>query len=424
MRWSNSRRRAGRLAAVAVAAACIFSVVSCSSDDGGSSDGSAADASGTKASGEAIKVGLFNPTKGPATQGGVTTGKDAALDYINNQIGGIGGRPVEIVDCGIDQTAPESTVSCANQFVEAGVVAAIDGYNAESASAVPILTSAGIPLVGQIPFNTSTGASAENRVYFGPPPAAFLVGFMQQLKAANKNSLSLANADLPQAHQVFDGLMKPLGAQLGIDVKSVYYPPTGPNFTSLATTLAEGNPAAAGLMTSQNDNVCTKLAQSLRSVNYEGTMFMAACTDFIDTMGAQAVGAQTYSPIWQPPAMDSAPEPAKANLGIAQKFIDEQGGTGGFYAYGTFATLADFAITLNNAKVTDFTGPNVLGALKAVTDYQSFIGPKLNCGKPTTPNCTTEMLLFDVVAEKKTEPATGGFITPLPAALQRIPGAY
>ena len=74
--------------------------------------------------------------------------------------------------------------------------------------------------------------------------------------------------------------------------------------------------------------------------------------------------------------------------------------------------------------MTDYTGPNVLGALKAVTDYQSFIGPKLNCGKPTTPNCTTEMLLFDVVAEKKTEPATGGFITPLPAALQRIPGAY
>lgn len=422
MRLSNSRR-AGRLAAVAVAAACVFSVVSCSSDDGGS-NGSAADSSGAKASGEAIKVGLFNPSKGPATQPGVTTGKQAAVDYINNQIGGINGRPIEIVDCGIDQTAPESTVSCANQFVEAGVVAAIDGFNAESAAAVPILTAAKIPLVGQIPFSTITGASPANRVYFGPPPAAFLVGFMQQLKAEGKTSLTLANADLPQAHQVFDGLMKPLGAQLGIDVKSVYYPPTGPNFTQLASQLAEGNPAAAGLMTSPNDNVCTKLAQSLRSVKYEGTMFMAACTDFIDTLGAQAVGAQTYSPFWQPPALDATPAEVKGNLETAQKFIDDQNGTAGFYAYGTFSILADFATTVGNAKLTEYTGPSVLRTLKAIKDYQSFIGPKLTCGKTTSPNCTTEMLLFNVVGDKKTEPATGGFITPLPAALQRIPGAY
>lgn len=354
----------------------------------------------------------------------MTTGANAAVDYINNQIGGIDGRPIEIVDCGIDQTVPDSTVACANQFKEAGVVATIDGYNSESQSAVPILDSVGIPMVGQIPFNLATGVVAKNRVYFGPPPSAFLVGFMQQLKAAGKTSLTLANADLPQAHQVFDMLLKPLGAQLGIRVKEVYYPPTGPNFTQLASTLAEGNPDAAGLMTAPNDNTCTKLAQSLRSVNYKGTIFLAACTEFIDTMGQQAVGAQTYSPVWQPPAIDSAPEPAKTNVATAQKFIDHQGGTAGFYAYGTFSILVDFANILTNAKLTDYTGASVLQTLKAVRDYQSFLGPKLaNCGKPTSPNCTTDMLLFDVIADKKTQPVTGGFITPLPAVLARIPGA-
>lgn len=418
MRW-----RAGRIAAVAAAAACVLSVVSCSSDDTGSTDSSAADGGGTQATGEAIKVGLFNPSKGPATQGGVTTGKDAAIDYINNEIGGIGGRPIEVIDCGIDQTAPESTISCANQFVQAGVVAAIDGYNTESLAAMPILASAKIPMVGQIPFNTATGAEAADRVYFGPPPAAFLVGFMQSLKAANKSSLTLANADLPQAHQVFDNLLVPLGQQLQIEVNSVYYPPTGPNFTALASTLAEGAPAATGLMTAPNDNTCTKLAQSLKSVKYEGTMFLAACTEFIDTMGSQAVGAQTYSPGWLPPSADSAPEPAKTNLQTAQKYIDNQGGTAGFYAYGTFSTFVDFANALTAAGVTDFTGPNVLTALKGITGYQSFLGPELNCGKPTSPNCTTDMLLFEVTGDKKTEPVSGGFITPNPQVLSLIPGA-
>ncbi|WP_419224388.1 ABC transporter substrate-binding protein [Gordonia sp. CPCC 206044] len=417
------RSRTGRVVAAAIAAACIFSVVSCSDDDSSSGDSSAVEESGTKATGDPVKIGLFNPSKGPATQGGVTTGKDAAVNYINNSLGGLNGRPIEVVDCGIDQTAPESTIACANQFVQAGVVAALDGYNSESQSAVPILTSAGIPLVGQIPFNTATGAKAENRVYFGPPPAAFLVGFMQSLKAAGKTSLTLANADLPQAHQVFDGLLAPLGKQLGIEVKSVYYPPTGPNFTALATTLAEGNPDAAGLMTAPNDNTCTKLSQSLRSVGYRGTMFMAACTEFIDTMGAQAVGAETYSPGWQPPAIDSTPEPAKANLQLAEKYIDDAGGVGGFYAYGTFSIFVDFVNGLNQAKVADFTGANVLNGLKGLTDFQSFLGPKLTCGKASTPNCTTQMLLFEVTGDKTTKPVGDGFITPNPAVLQLIPGA-
>ncbi|MEV0549056.1 ABC transporter substrate-binding protein [Nocardia salmonicida] len=417
---SNSRR----IAAAAVAAACVFSVASCSDDSSSEAGGStSAIAPGVKAAGAPIKIGLFNPSKGPATQAGVTTGRNAAVEYINNQIGGINGRPIEIVDCGIDNTSPESTISCANQFVQAGVVAAVDGYNAESAAAMPILTSAAIPLIGQIPFNTATGAVPENRVFFGPPPAAFLVGFLQSLKQAGKNSLTLVNSDLPQAHQVFDGLLTPLGKQLGIEVKSAYYPPAGPNFTALASTIADGSPAAGGLMTAPNDNTCNKLAQALKSVKYSGTVFLAACTEYVDVMGAQAVGAQSYSPVWLPPAIDSAPEPAKSNLKTAEQFIDNAGGTAGFYAYGTFATLVDLAKALTSAPPAEFTGPAILTALKGLVDYQSFLGPKLNCGKATTPNCTTDMLLFEVTGDKKTTPVSGGYITPSPEVLKLIPGA-
>ncbi|APE38303.1 ABC transporter substrate-binding protein [Nocardia mangyaensis] len=411
------------MAVAALAATCVFSVVSCSDNSSSEAGSTTSIAPGVLATGDPIKVGLFNPSKGPATQAGVTTGKNAAIEYINNQIGGINGRPIEVIDCGIDNTSPESTISCANQFVQAGVVAAVDGYNAESAAAMPILTSAEIPLVGQIPFNTATGAVPENRVFFGPPPAAFLVGFLQSLKQAGKDSLTLVNADLPQAHQVFDSLLTPLGQQLGIDVKSAYYPPAGPNFTALASTIADGSPAAGGLMTAPNDNTCNKLAQALKSVKYSGTVFLAACTEFVDVLGAQAVGAQSYSPVWLPPAIDSAPEPAKSNLRTAEQFIDNAGGTAGFYAYGTFATFVDLARALTSAPPAEFTGPAILTALKGLADYQSFLGPKLNCGKATSPNCTTDMLLFEVTGDKKTAPVSGGFITPNPEVLKLIPGA-
>ncbi|WP_207844350.1 ABC transporter substrate-binding protein [Williamsia soli] len=419
------RGKTGRLVAGAIAVACVLSVVSCSSDDGGGDSESSAVVSeaGTRASGDPIRIGHFNPSEGPAAQAGVSTGQKAAVKYINEQLGGIGGRPIEVIDCGVDQAAPESTISCANQFVEAGVAAAVDGYNAESVAALPILASAQIPMVGQIAFNLATGAQGENRVYFGPPAVSFLVGFMENLKKTGNTSLTMTNSDLPGAHQLFDTVLTPLSRQLGIDFKAVYYPPAGPNFTALATTMADGNPAAAGFLTAPNDNTCTKLAQSLRSVKYQGIMFMAACTEFIDTLGAQAVGAQTYAPTWLPPAADKAPEPVQKNLAIAEKYIEEQGGTGGFYAIGTFATFVDLVQGLNSLQQKDFTGAAVLSSLKTLTGYQSFIGPVLNCTSPTSPNCTSEMMLFDVVADKKTEPVGGGFLTPNPAIMKNVPGA-
>lgn len=418
------RKRSGRIAAAFVAAACVFSVVSCS-DDGGSDGGDSAapSASGNKATGTPIKIGLLNPSNGPVTQPGVDTGAKAAISYINDSLGGIDGHPIDLVDCAVDVSAPESTIGCANQFVQAGVVTVIDGFDAASSAALPILKSANIPLVGQIPFDSVTGSSADNRVYFGPPQASFLVGVMQSLKQQGKNSLTLANVDVASAHQTFDRILSPLGAQLGLEVSSIYYSPTNPNYTALASTISSGNPDVGGLMTSQTDANCTKLAQSLQSVGFKGVMFLAACTDFIDSMGAKAVGAQTYSPIWLPPANDSAPAPIQENLSTATKYIDDQDGSGGFYAYGTFATLVDFAKTLSAAKPAEYTGPSILTALKAVTGYQSFLGPVLGCGKATSPNCTTEMYIFEVTGDKKTEPVGGGLTQPNPAALQMIPGA-
>ncbi|MET0865744.1 MAG: ABC transporter substrate-binding protein [Nakamurella sp.] len=418
------RKRTGRIAAAFVAAVCVFSVVSCGDDSDSDSDSSASPSeSGIKAAGEAIKVGFLNPSNGPITQPGVETGQKAAVNYINNELGGIAGRPIEVVNCAVDVTAPESTIGCANQLAQAGVVAVIDGYDAASSAALPILQSANIPLVGQIPFDSVTGSSPDNRVYFGPPQASFLIGVMQSLKQQGKNSLTLANVDVAAAHQTFDRILKPLGAQLGLEVSSVYYSATNPNYTALASTINSSNPDVGGLMTSQTDANCTKLAQSLRSVGFQNTMFLAACTDFIDTMGAQAVGAQTYSPIWLEPAKDSAPAPMQENLDITAEYVEEEGGNAGFYAYGTFATFVDFARTLGAAAPTEVTGPTVLAALKAVDGYQSWLGPVLSCGKATSPNCTTEMFVFEVTGDKKTEPIGGGLIQPNPQALAMIPGA-
>jgi len=411
--------------AAVVSSALAIVLAGCASTDDGSDEPDAAPsttAAADELDGPPVKVGFLNPSGGPVPQPGADTGATAAVDYINGQLGGIGGRPIELVSCDTD-TTPESATSCANTFVEDGVVAVMDGFNLSSSATLPVLSSAKIPLVGMIPFDSVTGSKAEDRVYFAAPQASFLVGAMQAFKEAGKDSIVLALVDTPSSHQTIDTLLPALAQALDMDAKGVYFSPTNPNFTALAATIAKDDPDVGGLMASPNEAACTALVQALRQQKYDGTIFTAACTDYIETAPADAAGGALYSSTWLPSAMDHAPEAVTGDLATAQQAIEGvDGGTGGFYAYAEFAQLVTFAKALD-AVEGDLTGETVLTTLKGLKDFPSFLGPKITCGSKTSPNCTTEMLLFDVQEDGSIKPAGGDFLTPVPEVLAQIPGA-
>ncbi|GGM47625.1 ABC transporter substrate-binding protein [Dactylosporangium sucinum] len=370
-----------------------------------------------------ITVGFLNPSGGPVPQPGTDTGVKAAVSYINGELGGINGHPLEVVSCDTD-TTPERAQSCANTFVEKKVVAVMDGYNLSSSAALPALTAAQIPLVGMIPFDSVTGAKAENRVFFAAPQASFLVGALQAFKSDGKKSVTLALVDTPSSHQTIDNLLPVLAKTLGIDAKGIYFSATNPNFTAVASTIAQANPDVGGLVASPSEAVCSALVKALRQLQYKGEIFTAACTDYIKSSPAQAAGGALYSSNWLPAAAKYAPADVQAELTLAEKYISGvSGGTPGYYAYGEFALLVNFAKAMAAAPESDLTGPGALKTLKALKDFPTFLGPKVTCGSATSPNCTTQMLLFVVQADGTAKPVTDGWITPVPQVLAAIPGA-
>lgn len=369
-----------------------------------------------------ITVGFLNPSGGPVPQPGTDTGVKAALSYINGELGGINGHRLDVVSCDTD-TTPERAQSCANTFVEKKVVAVMDGYNLSSSATLPALTAAQIPLVGMIPFDSVTGAKAENRVFFAAPQASFLIGALQAFKAAGKKSVTLALVDTPSSHQTIDGLLPVLAKTLGIDAKGIYFSATSPNFTAVASSIAQDKPDVGGLVASPSEAVCSALVKALRQLQYQGEIFTAACTDYIKSSPAQAAGGALYSSNWLPAAAKYAPAEAQAELTLAQKYVTAAGGTAGYYAYGEFALFVNFAKAVAAATDADLTGAGVLKTLKALKDFPSFLGPKVTCGSATSPNCTTQMLLFVVQADGTAKPVTDGWITPVPQVLAAIPGA-
>ncbi|MEU5987513.1 ABC transporter substrate-binding protein [Spirillospora sp. NPDC047418] len=373
--------------------------------------------------GAPIKVGLFNPDKGAVAVPAVKSGMDAGVKYIAKELKGVKGRPIVVESCSIDGT-PESTIGCANKFVQSGVVAAFDGFNLSSSAGIPILEAAKIPLVGQIPFDQTTGSKASGRVFFGSPQASFLVGALQGFKAEGKTSATLTLVDTPASHKTVDTQLKPLAGAIGIKADGLYFSPTNPNFSALAATINSTRPDVAGLIASPNASVCTQLIKSLRSVGYKGDIFVAACMNFIKSDPANAPGATLYSSVWLPGTEKYAPKAAADNLKAATGYISKTSGPADFYAYAQFATVVDFAKALAAAPSLDnLTGQTVLSTLKGLKDFPAFLGSPLTCGKETTPNCTTQMLLFSVQKDLSLKPVTGNWITPAPAILANIPGA-
>ncbi len=411
------RRHSAAFRASTVLVATVVVAAGCASDTTGSQDTSS---TLTK---PPITVGFLNPSAGPLAQPGTDTGAKAAVAYINGEFGGINGHPLQVETCETDGT-PEKAQSCANTFVEKKVVAVMDGYNLSSSATLPALTAAQIPLVGMIPFDSVTGAKAENRVFFAAPQASFLVGALQAFKADGKDSVTLALVDTPSSHQTIDNLLPVLAKTLGINAKGIYFSPTNPNFTAVASTIAQDNPDVGGLVAAPSEAVCTALVKALRQLQYKGNVFTAACTDYIKGAPAQAAGGMSYSSNWLPAAARYAPAEVQNDLKLAERHISAvSGGTANYYAYGEFSLFVNFAKAMSTASEADLTGPGVLKTLKALKDFPSFLGPNITCGSATSPNCTTQLLLFVVQADGSTKPVTDTWITPVPEILKVIPGA-
>lgn len=386
------------------------------------SSGSDETSSGSKPAGDPLTIGFFDPSAGAYKSPGVGVGARAATDYVNSELGGIHNRPVKLVSCATDGT-PETTISCANKFAEDKVVAALDGFNTTSSAAIDILTTAGIPLIGGIPFDSATGAKAENRVFFSAPQAAFLIGALQAFGEQGKKSVTLVAADIPATHQSIDLILKPVGKALGLDVNGLYYSVTNPNFNAIAATIKDDDPDVGGLLAAPDPSVCTKLVQGLRQLGYGGTIFTAACTEFIKQAPKEAEGAALYSSHWLPQAAEFAPAETQKELKTAEKAVKNEGGTADFYAYAQFGVTVTLAQALNASPDAALDGPTILSTLKALHGFKSFLGPELTCGKATSPNCTTQMLLFEVNDKGAAKPVTDGWIDPLPDVLATIPGA-
>jgi branched-chain amino acid transport system substrate-binding protein len=238
---------------------------------------------GTKAdpSLEPVLIGFTNVEGGAISQPEVRYGFEAGLEYVNAELGGINGHPLEAVECSMDLT-PESSANCANEYVDAGVVAATQGYDVASDAALPILKEADTVYIASFAFgplmNTSKGDAAA--LMFSNEDLYLSSLVEQQQLGAEKLAVFLE--DLPVYRKLNDELLQPAAERLGIEAVPFFAPPNV-DYATLAASMLATDPDAVSLPAVQ-DSSCTGMVQALRSLGFTGWIHASSCSEFIDTV--------------------------------------------------------------------------------------------------------------------------------------------
>jgi branched-chain amino acid transport system substrate-binding protein len=248
--------------ASSVLAATVLSVSACSSGSG-SASGSSPGTGSAAAAESAIVVGAINQGTGqPVAYPGYADGMTAAVGYINS-LGGVDGHPLKLDLCTTNGTST-STQACAEQMVQAKPLFVTVGLDNNMGVAYPLLSAAGIPVLGGTPV-TGPDFTAKKDVFFFeggsvsvlPGAADFITKYLPQVK-----KVGIIVLQIPAAIAVVPDVTTPLKAA-GVTPTVVPVPVTATDYLPPLEAAQPSKQNALVLMTAPSG--CVSLASAAQS---------------------------------------------------------------------------------------------------------------------------------------------------------------
>ena len=302
---SGAGRALRRGAPAFLAAAVVIGVAACSSSSstagasgsspagtssssagaGVSAAGLSAYLPGKKAAGTPVKVGLINNEGSDAqSEPSVGDAAEAAADYANAELGGIGGHPIKVYRCGESEDTASAT-ACANQMVQDNVDVVVIGSTSMGAVMVPIIAKANIPYV------SVTGSAAQELTTPGTfmwsgGYEATLSGFAKYAAQHGYKKVTAFVVNVPSAIAGAQQLGVPVFKAQGVGLTIEGVPSGVPDATSQVTAGLSGNPGAALIIA--DEGTCTSVLKALNVVN--PSLPAMGITSCLTTSATQALG--------------------------------------------------------------------------------------------------------------------------------------
>jgi len=243
-----------------------------------------------------VKVGVMSADSGAiAALPELHQGTDAAIGFINEELGGVDGHPIEAVFCEVD-LSPEKSQLCARKMVEEKVVAVLSGIDIAAGDAVKVLNENDIPWVGGIPVTDDEMKSPNTFQFSGGTPGAFVAMADHAANQLKAKTVSVMYLNIPQvkdaAVQYGVGLLK----KQGVTVNEVGFDLTTQDYAAVAQKAAETNPDA--IVAAAADSGCAKVLQAISDLQSKAQIYMVgSCADkkWLDQVGTDKAKGTIFS---------------------------------------------------------------------------------------------------------------------------------
>lgn len=265
-----------------------------------------------------VTIGFRNLEGGSISQVDARKGFESGIKYVNAELGGINGHPLEAIICKTDVT-PETSVNCANKFVEKDVVLATQGVDFAADAALPILQGAGI-----VDTSTFAWGPAENRavddVYtaFASNEEGYAAGPVQ-LASMGAESVAVILVDVPAQRAVMDEVVLPAAERLDIKVKPYFYS-TPTDWTSFGATVIADHPDAISFFGVEAD--CRGAIPALRSLGFDGTIHAGSCSTLVDQFTPAELENVIVSNAFYTESMTPVPDEVQDQIDIYRQYSE------------------------------------------------------------------------------------------------------
>lgn len=360
------------------------------------------------ATGDPVTVGLINMEDTPAGSfPELRNGAEAAVDYINTELGGIDGHPIELKVCKTGGT-PEDTQACANELVEADVPVVIAGQDFQMSVAYPIFQQAGIPVVGINPI-TPADFTAQGAYYFSGGSFTNLFGLVQFMgDYLDLDKVAVLFQD-DAAGQAAVPLVTPGLDKLEIDYITLGEKADAPDYAPLvAAVMGEDVDALLVLFAAHG---CTGIMKARESLGLDVPIITTgACYNDEVLDGAGDGADNTYFSLGPNPEDPTSHEDMPGFLAAMETYAPDVAVTGlGGAGFSDVMTLWE---VLTGVGYDNLSSASIADALKATVDGHLYLGVPWTCGQiavlPAV--CETHIRVYHYVGGKLEDATDGEWI--------------
>ncbi len=343
------------------------------------------------AKGDPILIGMINQEAGAAGAFPELSAADrAAVAFINNELGGVNGRPIQLEVCDT-KFSPAGSIACAQQMIEKKVVAVTGGIDVFG-DGIKILSDNGVPFVGGIPVSTASASVPTSFQFSGGIWGALLAFAHYATNNLQAKSVSILYTDFGP---ITDGAntTKDVLEKLGVKVQMVPFPVITTDYLTPITQAVQSNPDA--IIVGTADTGCVPSFRAAEELKTKAALFFTgacAAPKILESAGASATEGAYFNIeqiLPKPGTVD--PDTRLYNLVLAKYAPGLDPASAGTVAFRSTMNLYTQMDSLGS-KATDHK--SLIASFKKAVDHPSFNGHSYTCDGKDFPGlpaiCTSE----------------------------------